>query len=129
MITVIADGQRKAQRGAQRSAEEAQRASAALRESEQRLAFALDAARMGTWEWDVATGKLTWSPQLEPIHGMAPGTFDGTFEGFMNLIHPDDRELFAHVPENRTSSAAVNVVVAPAEKYQRLRELVCYLAS
>jgi PAS domain S-box-containing protein len=92
LIAIVADGQRKARQDAERNAAEAMAASQALQESERRLSFALDAARMGTWEWDVPTNKLVWSPQLEPIHGLAPGTFDGTFEGFSKAIHPDDRE-------------------------------------
>jgi len=72
---------------------EAERAAhaAVLAESEARLRQALSAARMGMWDWDVATGKLTWAGHLEEIHGMAPGTFDGRFETFAGLIHPDDR--------------------------------------
>lgn len=64
----------------------------ALRASEARLRLALDAARMGIWEWNVRTNELHWSEQLEAIHGMAPGTFDGTFECYRNVIHPDDRQ-------------------------------------
>ena len=60
--------------------------------AEGRLRRALDAAHMGTWEWDVATGSLNWAGHLEEIHGMAPGTFDGRFETYAACIHPDDRE-------------------------------------
>jgi PAS domain S-box-containing protein len=63
-----------------------------LRESEARLRLALEAGRMGTWEWTVATGEVIWSPSLEAIHGLAPGTFEGTFAGYQKDIHPDDRE-------------------------------------
>ena len=62
-----------------------------LRASEQRLRLALDAGRMGSWEWNVLTGGITWSPELEAIHGLAPGTFGGTFEAYQKDIHPDDR--------------------------------------
>ena len=65
----------------------------ALRESEERLRLALDAGRMGVWDWNIHTGDLSWSDSLEPLHGLAPGAFDGTFEHFQRLIHPDDREL------------------------------------
>jgi PAS domain S-box-containing protein len=63
-----------------------------LRESEQRLRLALEAGQMGTWEWTVATNKVIWSPSLEAIHGLAPGTFEGTFAGYQKDIHPEDRE-------------------------------------
>jgi PAS domain S-box-containing protein len=60
--------------------------------SEARLRFALDAASMGTWDWDVTAGTVRWSENLERIHGLPPGTFDGTFESYAREIHPDDRE-------------------------------------
>jgi PAS domain S-box-containing protein len=65
----------------------------ALRESEERLTQALEASRMGTWEWNIETGVITWSETLEPLHGLQPGTFAGTFEAFDELIHPEDRGL------------------------------------
>jgi PAS domain S-box-containing protein len=72
---------------------ERKRAEAALRESDERLRLALEAGRMGTWDWEVRTGQVTWSPSLETLHGLAPGTFDGTFATAIAMIHPEDREL------------------------------------
>jgi len=72
---------------ARRGAEEA------LRESEQRLNLALNSGRMGAWEWDIHSGGVNWSPSLELIHGLQPGTFGGTFEEFKRDIHPDDIAL------------------------------------
>lgn len=63
---------------------------AALRESEGRLQMALDAGRMGAWDWDIVTGKVIWSPGLERLHGLEPGAFGGTIEDFKRDIHPDD---------------------------------------
>ena len=62
----------------------------ALRESERRLQMALKAGRMGAWEWDIASGKVIWSPGLEELHGIQQGTFGGTLEDFKRDIHPDD---------------------------------------
>jgi PAS domain S-box-containing protein len=56
------------------------------------LAEALEAGAVGVWRWEVASGRLTWSHNLEAIHGLPPGAFDGTFEAFARDIHPDDRE-------------------------------------
>lgn len=63
-----------------------------LRQSESKLRQALEAGRMGSWEWDLTTNKVSWSPQLEALHGLAPGTFDGSFEAYQKDIHPEDRE-------------------------------------
>jgi PAS domain S-box-containing protein len=69
---------------------ERRQAEQTLRASEQRLRLALDAGRMGSWEWNLLTGDVDWSPELEAIHGLAPGTFEGTFEAYQKDIHPDD---------------------------------------
>ena len=64
----------------------------ARRLSEERLRIALDAGRMGAWEWDVAGGRVHWSDTLQRIHGLVPGTFRGTFEEYQSDIHPEDKE-------------------------------------
>jgi PAS domain S-box-containing protein len=64
----------------------------ALRQAERRLETALQAGRMGAWEWNIDTGQVVWSPGLEQIHGLMPGTFGGTFEDFKKDIHPGDLE-------------------------------------
>jgi PAS domain S-box-containing protein len=62
------------------------------RRSESRLRFALDAASMGTWDWDLETKSVRWSEDLERLHGLPKGFFDGTFASYEREIHPDDRE-------------------------------------
>lgn len=62
----------------------------AERTSRERLDVALQAGKMGTWEWTLATSVVTWSPQLEAIHGMQPGTFGGTFDAYLQDVHPED---------------------------------------
>ncbi len=52
---------------------------------------------VGVWRWDVASDRIAWSPNLEKIHGLGPGSFDGTFAFFLKDIHPDDRERVAGV--------------------------------
>jgi PAS domain S-box-containing protein len=68
------------------------RAEEQARRSEERLRFALEAASMGTWEWDLRTDVVTWSSNLEGVHSLAPGTFDGTFSSYAQEIHPDDHD-------------------------------------
>ncbi len=62
------------------------------RESEQRLHLALEAGRMGAWEWDIPAGRVSWSPTLQEIHGIPRGSFEGTFEAYQRDMHPEDRE-------------------------------------
>jgi len=63
----------------------------ALNESEERLRLALDAARMGNWDWNIMTNQIIWSESLERLMGLQPGTFDGRFETVAAMLHPDDR--------------------------------------
>jgi PAS domain S-box-containing protein len=71
---------------------ESKRAEQDLRRNEARLLLALDAGEMGSWEWNIRTGEIRWSENLEAIHGLEPGSFAGTFEAYQATIHPDDRE-------------------------------------
>ncbi|MFL6178787.1 MAG: PAS domain-containing protein, partial [Actinomycetes bacterium] len=56
-----------------------------------RAALALEAANAGTWKWTSATGELEWDEPLERVFGIEPGTFEGTFEAYLELVHPADR--------------------------------------
>ena len=59
------------------------------------LALAVGEARVGIWEWDIPSGRIVCSTGFELIHYRIPGTFDGTYEGLLALVHPGDREKFA----------------------------------
>ncbi len=79
--------------------------------SEQRLRLALEAGRMGTWEWDIAGGRVIWSPEEERLYGLDPGTFSGTIDEYRSRIHPDDRaSAFALVEDAITQRAATHHV-------------------
>jgi PAS domain S-box-containing protein len=71
-----------------------------------RLRLAAEAGRLGTWEWELPSRRVLWSPEIERIHGLELGTFPGTFEAYQSDLHPDDRErVLAQVEEtiaNRT---------------------------
>jgi PAS domain S-box-containing protein len=71
---------------------EQQQAEAALRESEKRLRLALDVTKMGIWDGNILTHQVIWSSHCEELFGLAPGTFDGTYEAFEACIHSEDRE-------------------------------------
>jgi two-component system, cell cycle sensor histidine kinase and response regulator CckA len=75
-----------------------------LRQSQRLLRVGFDAARIGVWEWDQRSGKVRWSGQVESLFGLAPGAFDGTFETYLGLIHPDDQET-VHAAIRRAMAA------------------------
>ena len=53
--------------------------------------LALDAARVGTFVWDVASGVLVWDARMLDLFGYDADSFDGTFEAFETCVHPEDR--------------------------------------
>jgi PAS domain S-box-containing protein len=61
-----------------------------LRESEKRLAYALEASKSGTWDWDMVTDILHWSPELFILFGLPPDSA-ATFDTWLGVIHPEDQ--------------------------------------
>lgn len=49
-------------------------------------------ANFGTWQWDIDKDIVTWSDVLYNIYGLNKATFPATFEGYVAMLHPDDRE-------------------------------------
>jgi integral membrane sensor domain MASE1 len=70
------------------SVAEAGRSASASQAAARQLRLALDSARMGVWEWDVGTGGVRWSEQVEPMFGLPAGVFRGTFDADLALVHP-----------------------------------------
>ncbi|MFW9261940.1 PAS domain S-box protein [Nostoc sp. CALU 546] len=85
---------------------ERQQVEVVLRENEERLKLALDASQMGLWDWNIVTNQVILSENHEVLFGLLPGSFDGTYEGFLKCIHPEDKpfvmEAIAHALANKT---------------------------
>lgn len=71
----------------------------ALRESEQRLRLAQRAAKIGTWEWNLQTGGVSWSEGIWDILGLEQGKEEQTVKPWADFIHPEDRERAIQVAE------------------------------
>jgi two-component sensor histidine kinase/DNA-binding response OmpR family regulator len=63
-----------------------------LLQSEQRRSLALAAGNLGSWDWDLANGKVVWDDGQHAIYGVTPGQFVPTPEHFKVLILPEDWE-------------------------------------
>ncbi len=68
---------------------ERKQAEDALRISEERLRLAQMSGNVGVWDWDVKENKVRWSPELEALLGLEPGTIQ-RYEDFSTRVHPDD---------------------------------------
>jgi PAS domain S-box-containing protein len=69
-----------------------QQAEAALRREQMMLARAEALAHVGGWEWRIPEGEVIWSDELYNIFGVDRHKFKPTYQAYLELIHPDDRE-------------------------------------
>src|SRR3954471_20346267 len=67
-------------------------AKAAVRESEERLAFALEAGQMGTFDWHISSGRIRWSATVERLHGYDPGALPAIAQSYWSQLHLEDRD-------------------------------------
>jgi PAS domain S-box-containing protein len=68
--------------------------------NEAKLAEAQQIARLGSWEWEIATDRVTWSDELYRIYGVRPDRFSGSYGSNLDRVHADDRARVARVIEN-----------------------------
>ena len=68
------------------------RAEQVLRQNEERLALAINAAQLGMWDWDLKADTTTWSDHMRRIYGREGVSKDASLDSFIEMIHPDDRE-------------------------------------
>ncbi|MER6471534.1 SpoIIE family protein phosphatase [Streptomyces collinus] len=55
-----------------------------------RLRQALKAVEVGTWEWNIKTGELSWDDAAMAVYGTSPADFVPRVESWMKVVHPDD---------------------------------------
>ena len=72
----------------------ANRAFLDLTQSEARLANAQRIAKLGHWDWDLATGEVQRSEEIYSIVGRTRDEFPPTHKAFLDTLHVDDRPLF-----------------------------------
>jgi PAS domain S-box-containing protein len=75
----------------QRHYRELQRTQESLRASEERLELAQRAGRIGTFEWNILTGAMSWSATMEELYGFPAGKFGGSYQDWKAAVHPNDQ--------------------------------------
>jgi PAS domain S-box-containing protein len=63
---------------------------------EMQLRIALEAARMGTWKWDILANQVTFSENLKTLFGLEEDTTHKSYETFLSYVHPEDRDRVHH---------------------------------
>lgn len=103
-----------------------------------RLELAQQAGKIASFEWLIQTNDIVWTAELEALYGLAPGSFDGQYEGWMQSIHPDDRpkveqELWQAVKKGQGLDTEFRIVCPSdsrrEEEYFLLDEASCPLTS
>jgi signal transduction histidine kinase/DNA-binding response OmpR family regulator len=77
---------------AQRELAERQKNEAILCENERILRLAMSGAKAGSWDWEIPTGKIVWSPENYVLYGLDPNNGLPRYEDWQSRIHPDDLE-------------------------------------
>lgn len=80
-------------------ATEQKRTEARLRISEQLMVDTQGVAHLGTWEWSVDQPTATWSAELYRIYGLSPESYTPSYERYLEMVHPDDRQRVADATE------------------------------
>ena len=96
--------------------------------SEMRLKSAQRMARVGHWEYDMASRTLTWSDEVYRIFAQSPARYTPSYEGFVAMLHPDDaaalREAFDAAMASRQPLDEVHRIVLPDGAVRHVR-LLC----
>jgi DNA-binding CsgD family transcriptional regulator len=82
----------------------------ALRRRLEMVEHGEEIAGIGSWDWDVVTGKLRWSDNLFRLFGVDPGSIDPTLEYVLERTHPADRERLRQVVETAALTGGLGVV-------------------
>ena len=93
---------------------ERRKAAEKLEKNRRFLLEAQRVAHLGIWEWDIRANVVTWSDELYKIYGLNPEEFAASFEGFLERIHPDDRERVSSLVDTSYQN------LTPLEFYHRI---------
>ena len=70
-----------------------ERAESMARDSEKRMLRVEAIAHVGGWEWHLDSGEIVWTDEVYRIFGLAPGSIQPSYAGFLERVHAEDREI------------------------------------
>jgi PAS domain S-box-containing protein len=70
-----------------------------IAEAQRQLAEAQRLAEIGSWEWRIDTGEVTWSDHFYRLLGLDASAGDASYDGFYGHVHPEDREHVRRLTE------------------------------
>ncbi|MCK4910861.1 MAG: PAS domain S-box protein [Thermodesulfovibrionales bacterium] len=109
-----------------RDVTERDRAEKALRKSEALLNKAQHIAKIGHWELDIKANKLSWSDETYRIFEISPGEFGASYDAFLALLHPGDREAvdkaYNDSIKNRVPYEIIHRIIFPDKRTKFVHE-------
>ena len=82
-------------------------------------------AHFGNWHWDVQNNIVSWSDSLYAIYGLNKTNFKATFEGYQEMLHPDDRqrvyETISGVLQNKNDVEFEERIIRPTGEMRYLK--------
>ena len=82
---------------------------------QQRMDNAQRLANMGDYDWHIPTDTNRWSDQLYRIYGYEPQSFNASYDRFLSMIHPEDREKIQGIHQHS---------YATGEPYEMIERIV-----
>ena len=82
-------------------------------------------ANLGIWQWDIPNNQVVWSSQLYKIYGITTQDFEASLEGYLTLVHEEDRERVRNIIyssfEARSSFSVEERIVRPSGEVRVLQ--------
>jgi len=88
---------------------ERKRIEQALRTHEEQLRQALTSAEVGTWNWDLQTGRFFWSSQADRFLGLSDGARPHTQNDWLALVYREDRNSMVRTMRQAMDQPGTNV--------------------
>ncbi|MCE5180845.1 MAG: EAL domain-containing protein [Betaproteobacteria bacterium] len=92
MTDALADARSNLEARVETRTQELKAAEEFVKDSAARLNEAQHTAQVGSWELDLASGKLHWSDEIFNLFEIDQNLFGASYEAFLNAIHPEDRD-------------------------------------